>query len=909
MSSMGDLTTLYDYFEQQLARLPLQARLTLVLDPPDLLRLGEAVELEDRSWTVFRYDGNDLAFRKAYAGHGPDTAHLVWVTRPPGRFSGLSPNLDLSFLVDVIRRADAILDLSLLGVLKALKPRETWPPEAVARFEPFLAAHLGAVVAAHADLRRNLGHGVPLDTHCLRALVLHALHPAIPVGDLAFRDPDPRHVLTRYLRLLVEEEWDEEGLTLLQEQALLAPGPPVQDLALWFQAPPVGLVRYLYLRRLLAPRRVANIAAIVRGMLPFDPRPLEPWVDAGLRLWDQDPAWRDSLIVRAERALDEADLDESLALLGADLPDDLFAALAGAETPAVAYGLGRRLLARVTDAESLGRLALTWASRRPPLAAWPETPYSHRARDLAGFLDELAFLFARLAWEPGPELAEGAGLPPGLAGLVDWYVGLRLYDLEYAGARADEALRRLPGLTQTLRPLLDQVRATARAYLDHLDRELARRFRDNWRAYLGHPRLSINVLRDTIIKPRQPVSREMCVWIVVFDGMRYDSWERVVKPRLLERYSLDWERAYLSLLPSWTGVARTGLLSGKPPEAWRSYRGRVTLNQEMLAARLFGLSEAERRRRLRFYSGMESDRTQRQLDPRQRLPYNVLVFNVSDDNLHALRGDLVALNATVNSLLDGILETLDRLVQPDDTLVVTSDHGFVELEPDQSVTIHDDTRWQRFVEGGPHPVHYRFIRGVERPEALADEEALTFEYPDLRDGTFTVAVGRRWFARAGTRHPARYTHGGLSLAEMVVPGAVLRPIGAPLVRLTLEGFPRILTVQESEEAVIQFALASSGNRPAHFALEVTIDAAHENAPLRQEGDLGPGQRLPISYRFTPIYADAPGEVGTERITVQVTYTDAAGKRLRLSRSAAITVAPRTDLVKFSLGGLDQLDDL
>ena len=351
MSPECDFTTLYDYFEQKLAQLPSQARLALVLDPPGLLRLGEAIEIEGQSWIVFRYDGNDLAFRKAYTGHGPDTPHLVWVTQSPGRFSSSPPGLDLSFLVDVIRRADAILDLSLLGVLRALKPRETWPPEAVARFEPFLAAHLGAVVTAHADLRRAVGAGVPLDTHCLRALVLHALHPAIPVGDLTFRDPDPRYVLTRYLRLLVEEEWDEEGLALLQEQALLAPGPAVQDLTPWFEAPPVGLVHYLYLRRLLARRRVANIAAIVRGMLPFDPRPLEPWVDTGLRLWDQDLTWRDSLIVRAERALDDADLDESLALLEADNPEHLFAALASAETPAVAYGLGRRLLARVTDAD------------------------------------------------------------------------------------------------------------------------------------------------------------------------------------------------------------------------------------------------------------------------------------------------------------------------------------------------------------------------------------------------------------------------------------------------------------------------------------------------------------------------------------------------------------------------------
>jgi hypothetical protein len=900
--------SLYDYFERCVSRLPSQARLALVLDPPGLLRLGQAVEVAGRRWTVFRYDGNDLAFRQAYGHHGPDDPHLIWITRPPDQRPLDYPTtrpldhptkrpLDLSTLTDVVRRADGILDLSLLGALKALRPRETWPPQAVARFEPLLAAHLGAVLAAHTDLRRTLGPDVPLDTHCLRALVLHALHPAVPVGDLTFREPDPRQVLIRYLRLLVGEEWDEEGLALLQDQARLAPGPAAEELAPWFEAPPAELMRYLYLRRLLARQRVASIAAVTRGLLPFDPRPLEPWVDFGLRLWDDDPAWRGSLIVRAEHALDEAELDEALALLGAESPDDLFAALADAETPATVYGLGQRLLVGVTSAEELGRVALTWARRRPPLAAWPRTSYSRQAHDLAGLLDELAFLFGCLT-------QEGTSPPTGLAALVDWYVELRLYDLEYAGARAAAALRRLPGLTDTLRPLLDQVRATVRRSLDRLDRELARRIKENWRGYLNHPRLSINVLRHTIIKPRQPVSREMCVWIVVFDGMRYDSWERVVKPRLLERYSLDWERPYLSLLPSWTGVARTGLLSGKPPEGWRSYRGQVTLNQEMLAARLFGLSEAERGRRLRFYSGMESDCTQRQLDRRKRFPYNVLVFNVSDDNLHAVRGDLVALNATVNALLDG-------LVQPDDTLIVSSDHGFTELEPGQSVTVHDDTRWQRYVEGGPHPVRYRFIRGVERPEGLADEDAVTFEYPGLREGQFTVAVGRRWFAREGTTRFDRYTHGGLSLAEMVVPGAVLRPVVAPLVRLTLEGFPRALTVREEEEVVIQFTLVSSGNRPAHFTLEVAANAARENGdgPLRQEGDLGPGQRLPVSYRFTPVYADASGQVGTERVAVKVAYRDAEGRRRKFSRSAAITVEPRKDVVKFSLGSLDELDDL
>jgi len=81
--SQGYPATLYDHFERLIAHLPPQARLALVLDPPGLLGLGETVDVEGRRWAVFHYDGNDLAFRKAYGHHGPDTPHLVWATRPP----------------------------------------------------------------------------------------------------------------------------------------------------------------------------------------------------------------------------------------------------------------------------------------------------------------------------------------------------------------------------------------------------------------------------------------------------------------------------------------------------------------------------------------------------------------------------------------------------------------------------------------------------------------------------------------------------------------------------------------------------------------------------------------------------------------------------------------------------------
>ena len=80
---MADLTpqTVIDFVIKQLAALPSAARLAVVLDPFGDLALGETVEVEDRTWQVIRYDGNDLAFRQCYQSGRRD---LIWVTCPPG---------------------------------------------------------------------------------------------------------------------------------------------------------------------------------------------------------------------------------------------------------------------------------------------------------------------------------------------------------------------------------------------------------------------------------------------------------------------------------------------------------------------------------------------------------------------------------------------------------------------------------------------------------------------------------------------------------------------------------------------------------------------------------------------------------------------------------------------------------
>jgi len=889
-----------DFVLRQLAALPEAARLAIVLDPYGDLAMGEMMEVENCIWRVTRYDGNDLAFRQTYQ---PSDRDLVWVTCPPGWSWETLPRIELRSLMDVWRRADKFIDASLPGVLRQLARHETWPDDSVWSHAAILGQNLPAVVSGVKTLRRYLQRGASLDAHAIRALALHCLQPDLPVQDFLFQHDTSAGVLDAYTCLLWEAPWDGTGMALLQSQAREAPRLELGMATVWLDAPPGALATYLYLRRLLARYRVRGVANQLRGLglLDFDPEPLEPWADSVLARWDTHADWRRQIIVRAEESLQTDDLDRIVELLGLESPEGAFEALVRADTPAMIYALGAHFFRVAFDAKMIRPFTPTWAQRRPPaLAGMPQTPFTDTADTLASLFDELAIIDHKRQ-QPIPSEAD-------LAELLDWYVEGGFYDLEYAHARASRRVLYLPDedLRLHFQTYLAFLQTKIREYLDNLDLALAECITSDWSGFLSHPRLSTNVIWDTVKKRRLSPTSDACLWVIVFDGMRWDTWARHVKPRLLERFEFVLpEKAYLCLLPTWTGVARTGLLAGKPPAGWRSYEGRYTTDQEQLVSRLLDLPQRTRRRLLQFYSGMESDRQYGQLNTSERLPYNVLIYNLSDDNLHSQRGNLVALNETVDRLLDDVFQVLDNLVQSGDTVVVSSDHGFVELVEGNEAVIADDERWCRYREGGAHPVRYRYILSHDLPNDV--DGVYQVEYPGLRD-RYTVALGKRWFKRADWRGPTdRYAHGGISFAEMAVPGAILRRIVEPRIEFSIEVEPKSLQMIEGEVATLTMRVLSQGNVTASGRLQVQANTAVE--PVSYSVELGPAEKLEHPYPVEAIYhRRSDGSIeATERVTLQLNYTDLTGKTQTKRRIVSVEVNPRPDVVEMDFGGLDDLE--
>jgi hypothetical protein len=78
-------------------------------------------------------------------------------------------------------------------------------------------------------------------------------------------------------------------------------------------------------------------------------------------------------------------------------------------------------------------------------------------------------------------------------------------------------------------------------------------------------------------------------WVLLFDGMRFDTWETVIQPILAEHFAIE-GRPCFCVLPSYTQVARTSLFAGCLPNEWRGYRGTPTKNEATLVARNLGLT-------------------------------------------------------------------------------------------------------------------------------------------------------------------------------------------------------------------------------------------------------------------------------------------------------------------------------
>ncbi|MCY2987028.1 MAG: PglZ domain-containing protein, partial [Planctomycetota bacterium] len=772
-----------DIFFEWLSTRSADARMAVVVDVDRLLAdagtLGKAVlaDKTGRTWRLVVFRGDDLAFRLAYR-QARDEKHVLVVL---ARGTAAGSRIDVSYVTDILagNEGGPPLDLSIPAVFRRLCPKINFPEAELRRFADALFERIEAVPKAAGKIVERWGR--PDDWGCgqVAALVLLCRHPAWVLADLWPDETDPAAAVTHGLRVLLSVPGDSDDLPIIRQMLQGALRPQAKDHFFWFEAAPEQVAAYLLVRAFALDSKLQNPVIQLIGLqifpleMPLDKLESDA-TDVIARLRSDAGPWR--LVEQRAEAFLTPKRSERLASL---LPAETSAKTIGILTsPAMLLPYLRRGLLRLFVQTGDGDLA--WAAGLDSHAAvksafGEDVGLRRQCRAAVRLAGGIKSIESRLA-ATIPAFAHADEL-------LDWYVGSGHHRLELEAARAlhdlhaceDDELStagqaHLFGSGDELAPAPGSLGHRIRQRLDVLDLRLAKFVEADPAAFANGARSVVGFLNGELQDELTPIltgDSDRRIWVLIFDGMRYDTWEAVVQPVLGEHFTISGQPRFC-VLPSYTQFARAGLLAGAPPSAWATGKSH---SESSLFAKNIGLAAHEVKEKLRLLSDADTTKARAVLGFTDKAvkPVNVLIYPISDE-CHEYRGDLASFNNKIRQEIvgdpltgiRGVLDDLLRRVRPGDFVLATSDHGFVELPSDTAVVVGDADAATHEVTVS-ESVFFRYAKGF-RPVGLTSCVSVVAG-KDLH----YLCVGRQWLRRQGVGTSVRYSHGGLSLSEVVIP--------------------------------------------------------------------------------------------------------------------------------------------
>jgi PglZ domain len=843
-------TTLDDYALQWLTQLPKAAKMVIWLDPYAFLELANnIVDNRGKSWQILSYRGDDFRFRAILNQLDKTQSVIIWIRPPIGK---ANPFLDLTYLADLLNRHDGILDLRLESILAELTPYKAWPAN-LSTQSNIVAPYLGTLATVAKKFQQITKKSV-LNSHDLKTLLFHISQPEISLKLLYNIPKSPANFLAWYLQIVLTLPNDNTNRSLLE----LIDNLPIPSEFL--EIPTSDLICFAYAYHaamaMLAPQAVDRLLWLPR----FESDSLSI-LQSALKLLQEDKITWTNLLTKAEKLLtleQLSDLVGHLTVTNEEVASRTDLSGIWVASVCIAIEQGKNLEEfdpNVYTTHPLQGHYCDVARTLQQALAVSQKVDSHLSQKLPAFND--------------------------ISNLLDWYHTQSVHTQELKISRVIRGvinLKQIPGqLLENIIEQLKNLRLQWRDFLNRLDENLANLVTgSNWSKFCAHPRHSTQFISDAL--PSQ-IPKESRVWFLIFDGMRLDSWDLIIRPLLEDHFQIN-EKLYLTSLPSITDIARVALIAGGTPDKWKNASGLITSNHNILAAKKFKIPQERRDQELQIIVRSETIESQIRLGLGEEYAkkYNILIYNVSDDWIHNWRDDLASLNNFIQkTLVESILPDLTSRIKPQDIVVLSSDHGFVELDREDQVEI---TQIER------HNVRYRYLK----TSRIIQGESVSYGTPEY---TYQVAVGREWFNRPDSSKMERFTHGGITLDEMVVPGAILKPITGQTLQLELLDLPNLIVGIEDEKIELGFSVINSGTQRSSFILNWRID---DNQAQVVQPELAQGERTTVTVTFL-------AHPKQQLLTVEV--FDKKGNRLKVHR-IPLQISVRRDKVEFSdpLAGLD-----
>jgi len=924
------MTTPTELFHDWLGKLPADARVAVAIDSDRFLADARmldkpaVVDPAGREWLLVVFRGDDLAFRLRFRQASADGRVVIVLTR------GADSNepIDVSHVADILARNEAgePLDLSVPAFFRRITPKINCPVAELRRFKTDLLARLDYAQDAAEKLIQRWGKPDSWGRGQVAAMVLLAYHPELGLDDIWTDEIEPAEFLAHAIRLLVGRPELGTHREVILQVVHEAAHEQVKDLLFWTQTEPEELAGYLVLRELAGQVKLQNPSTQLAGLQLFPPdlpladmEKLAPKVIVALK---KDSVWS-AIEQHAEVFLTPTRAAKVLSLLppvtGSKKDADF---LLAQTTPAILRQHLRSALGSFFSKPSAQALAWVQGLDKHPLLADADATTQRARQCRAG----LRLLMALQRLEAGLSV-----LPPKFShadALLDWYAqnGQHLLELEvsqaahYLAEFDDDDLNQrgqqyLFG-TDEQRPAPESLKGRVVERLEQLDNALAAFVRPDPEKFCCGARNVRGLLRSKIdVKQIAADTLPGKVWVLIFDGMRLDTWEQVVRPLLAVDFKVDDQPCYC-VLPSYTEIARTGLLAGGVPRDWKGFKGAFSHDEAQLFAVSMGLTAQEAKTKLHYVTGADTTKARKKFGfaDKDAPLLNVLIYPISDEEAHDFKGDLASLNNVIrtkmvgdkNAGVRGILDDLLKRIGPDDLVVLSSDHGLKELLQGDAVTVAD-AEAKKVGKTMEETIRWRYVEGFT-PSAMPDAVKVSTGTEDV-----WMAVGRRWFMREGTKVMPRYSHGGLSLAEVVVPGVLLHRVTEKAARAELLDLPTVLRADEDAVVELPFTVGNTGNCDIEFKVRVVSNLGQEL--LQKQGHLAPATSAKLTasvvarYRVTP--AREPDPTGTvSAVTLRLRHTGLDGTwRDALDGRVSIQVKIKPKAVKFDTDALKGFDEV